>query len=312
MKHGVAGLLAGCTLLLHGACGQEKQYVYGGVDVTGERLGVMPKNTGVDMSQPNEGYCDGCISTLEAFHMQWLQYVSKESNEGDDVDQKAGGSAPPAITYNDEVEDTVNDICKSKHYRGYGLSDQVTEVCQSMIGDEPVKRKIVAQFLAKDLGAFLLPSRKREACEAPGGLAKACEPEAKYAFDDWGNSKCDLCTAVVHDACFEVRRHKHKKGAWKAQSVFDTLDNLCPHGVLRHGKERVDAVYEMCDEMMDEHGAAIVDSIIRHYGDAEEVTKDVCGGLTEACTDEEGRDGGKKKKTKKKSKKAKKSQKSEL
>ena len=67
--------------------------------------------------------------------------------------------------------------------------------------------------------------------------------------------------------------------------------------------------------MMDEHGAAIVDSIIKHYGDAEEVTKDVCGGLTEACTedaDEGGGDGGKKKKKKKKSKKAKKSKKSEL
>ena len=50
------------------------------------------------------------------------------------TDQKNGGDAPPAITYNDEVEDTVNDICKSKAYREYGLSDQTTEVCQSMIG----------------------------------------------------------------------------------------------------------------------------------------------------------------------------------
>jgi hypothetical protein len=80
MKRWVAGLLGAYVLLLPGVCG-EKQYVYGGVDATGERLGVMPKDTGVDMSEPNEGYCDGCISTLEAFHMQWLKYVSKESNE---------------------------------------------------------------------------------------------------------------------------------------------------------------------------------------------------------------------------------------
>lgn len=75
----------GCALVvvagLPGGAAQEKQYVYGGVDATGERLGVMPRDTGVDMSQPNEGYCDGCLSTLEAFHMQWLKYVSKESNE---------------------------------------------------------------------------------------------------------------------------------------------------------------------------------------------------------------------------------------
>ena len=235
--------------------------------------------------------------------------------QGDDVEQKGGGDSPPAITYNDEVEDTVNDICKSKDFRAYGLSDQITEICQSMIGEEAVKRKIVAQFLAKDLGAHNLPQRKREACEAPGGLVSACEPDTAHAFDTWSNSKCDLCQAVVHDACYEVRRHKHTKGAWKPQSVFDTLDNLCPHGVLRHGKERVDEVYEMCDEMMDEHGKSIVESIIKHYGDAQEVANEVCGGMTEACGDggdgDDGDDGGgKKKKKKKKKKKSKK--KSEL
>lgn len=220
------GVLAAC-LALPSAIG-EQSYKYGGVDATGERLGVMPTDTGVDFSEPNEGYCDGCLSTLEAFHMQWLQYVSKESNEGDDVDQKAAGSSPPAITYNDEVEDTVNDICKSKSYREYGLSDQTTEVCQSMIGTEAVKRKIVAQFLAKDLGAKNLPVRKREACGV-GGLVEACQPdEEARAFDVGGTSKCELCTAVVQDALYEARRHKHKSGPWKPQSIFDALDNLCP------------------------------------------------------------------------------------
>ena len=142
-------LLAACVLALAERGGAEQEYKYGGVDVTGERIGVMPTNTGVDLSEPNQAYCDGCLSTLESFHIQWLSYVSKESQEGDDVDQKNAGDSPPAITYNDEVEDTVNDICKSKRYRAQGLSDQVTEVCQSMIGEEAVKRKIVAQFLAK-------------------------------------------------------------------------------------------------------------------------------------------------------------------
>ena len=142
-------LLAACVLALAERGGAEQEYKYGGVDVTGERIGVMPTNTGVDLSEPNQAYCDGCLSTLESFHIQWLAYVSKESQEGDDVDQKNAGDSPPAITYNDEVEDTVNDICKSKRYRAQGLSDQVTEVCQSMIGEEAVKRKIVAQFLAK-------------------------------------------------------------------------------------------------------------------------------------------------------------------
>lgn len=301
------GVLAAC-LALPSAIG-EQSYKYGGVDATGERLGVMPTDTGVDFSEPNEGYCDGCLSTLEAFHMQWLQYVSKESNEGDDVDQKAAGSSPPAITYNDEVEDTVNDICKSKSYREYGLSDQTTEVCQSMIGTEAVKRKIVAQFLAKDLGAKNLPVRKREACGV-GGLVEACQPdEEARAFDVGGTSKCELCTAVVQDALYEARRHKHKSGPWKPQSIFDALDNLCPWGVLRHGEERVDAVYEVCDEMMDEHGKGLVDSIIKHYGDAQEVINDVCVGMTEACAegaDSESGDGGKKKKKKKKKDKKKK------
>eukprot|EP01046_Picozoa_sp_COSAG06_P068383 COSAG06_NODE_18160_length_901_cov_1.865337_2_plen_60_part_01 len=60
MRRCTVRLLAVCVLLLPGGSAQEKRYVYGGVDATGERLGVMPKDTGVDMSEPNEGYCDGC------------------------------------------------------------------------------------------------------------------------------------------------------------------------------------------------------------------------------------------------------------
>ena len=42
----------------------EKQYSYGGVDVTGEHLGVMPKGTGIDFSEPNLGYfCFDSTST---------------------------------------------------------------------------------------------------------------------------------------------------------------------------------------------------------------------------------------------------------
>lgn len=99
----VVSLAAG----LHRPALAEKRYQYGGVDKTGEHLGVMPKETGVDFSGPNQGFCDGCLSTVETFHLQWLKYVTKESAEGDEVDQKSGGSAPPAITYNDEVEDMV-------------------------------------------------------------------------------------------------------------------------------------------------------------------------------------------------------------
>ena len=116
----------------------EKEYSYGGVEVTGDKLGVMPKvgqgrglklvmlmgcwvgvewggcsasdseggargddlefdscvdswwcsvnflsnrrwrggvrqNTGVDFSEPNQAYCDGCLSTVETFHLQWLK-----------------------------------------------------------------------------------------------------------------------------------------------------------------------------------------------------------------------------------------------
>jgi hypothetical protein len=66
------------------------EYKYGGVDILGEHLGVLPTGTGVDMTRPNQAYCDGCLTAVEEFHVQWLQYVSKESREGDEVDQKGG------------------------------------------------------------------------------------------------------------------------------------------------------------------------------------------------------------------------------
>ena len=46
----------------------------------------------------------------------------------------------------------------------------MTEVCQSMIGTEEVKRKIVAQFLAKDLAAKLLVGRKVRRHFAPNAI----------------------------------------------------------------------------------------------------------------------------------------------
>jgi hypothetical protein len=107
------------------------------------------------------------------------------------------------------VEDAVSDVCKSKAFRASKHNDQITEVCQSMIGTEEIKRKVVASFLAKDLNAKLLPGRKKvthEACTPrhtwppvppaepsrctvaqnlceDGGLVSACEKDDKFAFD---------------------------------------------------------------------------------------------------------------------------------
>eukprot|EP01047_Picozoa_sp_COSAG01_P037362 COSAG01_NODE_2963_length_6794_cov_3.981321_8_plen_325_part_00 len=277
----------------------DSEYRYGGLEVTGEHLGVLPKNTGIDFSKPNQAYCDGCVTTVEQFHMQWLRYVTKESQEGDEVDQKDGGNAPPAITYNDEVEDMVTDICKSKIYRSYKHSDQITEVCQSMIGTEEVKRKIVAEFLAKDLNAKLLPGRKRNLC-AEGGLVDACAKDTPYAFDVGGTSRCEICEAVVQDALYEVRKTKHIHGAYTKKSLFESLESLCMMGVLRHGEERVDAVYEFCEELTDEHETALVESMIRHLGDGPKVVQDICTDTVGACGSKSQKKGKKGKKGKKK------------
>eukprot|EP01052_Picozoa_sp_SAG31_P014151 SAG31_NODE_870_length_11338_cov_14.525047_3_plen_69_part_00 len=67
---------------------------------------------------------------------------------------------------------------------------------------------------------------------------------------------------MIVDALYEIRRKKHTKGAWTEQSLFHLLDSLCSYGVLRHGDERVDPVYEKCDAMMDENLTEIV--AVRH------------------------------------------------
>jgi hypothetical protein len=277
-------------------------YEYSGVKSTGETLGVLPSGTGVDFSEPNQAYCDGCISTVETFHLQWLKWLSKESLEGDQVEQKGSGSAPPAITYNDEVENMVRDMCQSKYFRESFMTDQVTEVCESMMGHEPVRRKIVAMFLGKDLDVKNLVGRKREACEE-GGLVDACaKGEASdYAFDAGDGEECSLCKAVVDDALYEVRRQKHMKGDWTQRSLFGILDQLCPFSMMRHEEARRDAVYERCEAMMDDGLTGIVDAVIEHHGEAKAVQAQVCGSVFDSCVG-----GGKKKKKAKKGKKAKK------
>eukprot|EP01051_Picozoa_sp_SAG22_P015079 SAG22_NODE_1921_length_3308_cov_1.802431_3_plen_169_part_00 len=150
---------------------------------------------------------------------------------------------------------------------------------------------------------------QREACEV-GGLVDACasDDSSEYAFDVGDQSDCDLCKAVVDDALYEVRRKKHTKGAWTEASIFQLLDTLCTFGVMRHGEERTDPVYEKCDGMMDEAQGSIVKSIIRHMGDPDLVKNEVCGEITSSCGVEGnggggGSGGGKKKKSKKKKKK---------
>ena len=39
---------------------------------------------------------------------------------------------------------------------------------------------------------------------------------------------------------------KSTEQASRKPSLFDLLDDLCGHGVLRHGEKRVDPVYEYC------------------------------------------------------------------
>ena len=78
---GVALLLPATVLGGRNTQSTDTEYKYGGADVTGEHLGAMPHNTGVDMTKPNQAYCDGCLVAVEEFHMQWLRYVTKESQE---------------------------------------------------------------------------------------------------------------------------------------------------------------------------------------------------------------------------------------
>ena len=55
-----------------------------------------------EWGEPSVESCDGCLSTLEAVHMQWVAYLTKETKEADEI-TKVEEYAQPVIQYNAEV-----------------------------------------------------------------------------------------------------------------------------------------------------------------------------------------------------------------
>ena len=204
--------------------------------------------------------------------MQWLAYVSKEAYKGKNV-KGSGGNEPPAITYNQEVEDMVTDICRSKPFRA-AYSDSVARTCTAIIGAH--KRAIVAQFLSKDLGAKFLPDRKTKVCS---GLVKACGPELRLS----GTKKCELCVSVADDLRFVVNRGRHPNAAkWKAKFIWKMIDEFCHHSILRHREPRVEHVTRWCDDLIDEHDEAVVRALVKHRG-GEAAGEQICVKVAKVC-----------------------------
>lgn len=58
--------------------------------------------------QRTSPYCDACETFVEEFFESWVVMLQKQN---DKVETKNGGSSAPALTYNDEVEATVQ-VCR--------------------------------------------------------------------------------------------------------------------------------------------------------------------------------------------------------
>eukprot|EP01051_Picozoa_sp_SAG22_P012952 SAG22_NODE_1398_length_4507_cov_9.035617_1_plen_261_part_00 len=156
---------------------------------------------------PSVEACDGCLSTLEAVHMQWVAYLSKETKEADDI-TKVEEYSQPVIQYNAEIEGMVDSMCTSRFYREENLADDITGVCTKMINKYPkARRQVLDNFIGRDSNIGSLVGKKFGVCRP------RCPTDntGNYGFDVGGRSDCDLCHAVVDDALFEIRRKVSSK-----------------------------------------------------------------------------------------------------
>ena len=59
-----------------------------------------------DLGSPTSPFCDACRTVVEEFYDAWVFYMGYASNK-DQVEQKAGGSQAPAVTYDEETDSMV-------------------------------------------------------------------------------------------------------------------------------------------------------------------------------------------------------------
>jgi hypothetical protein len=196
--------------------------------------------------------CDACRTLVERFTVGW-EDVIREQAHGGKADQKQSTS-PPAITYNQEIEDYLQGFCKSD-YIAPPFSEDIRRGCSAIM--DVHKREVVATFLSvtEQIGAHGKPTR------GPTRLRRICEQLTSSCSQAYTNvsklTKCEACVRVLSDAHFVLRRRVTPAHALSSIEATDVLDTLCSDSYRRYD-DSPRLMEKVCEEMMDDHVMSVL------------------------------------------------------
>eukprot|EP00873_Tetraselmis_striata_P021909 jgi/Tetstr1/442173/TSEL_030324.t1 len=228
-------------------------------------------------SEAAEELCDSCHRVVEGFYEEWTRVMMDQQSS---IQQRQGGSEPPAVTYNDETEAMVQGFCDSKAISSGAFKDSVTTGCREIF--KGYKREIVGKFLTETVTWEMVPRKKDEICKIMVGACSHRPPISTPGSD------CARCKAAMASLEFDIRTQGDVRAAkGVARQMWDTLDYICMR--MHYRVPKAGKTQELCDDVVDEYGAQIVKRV-EAGADWATVTDLVCGEWGDYCTTAQLRD----------------------
>jgi FK506-binding protein 2 len=211
----------------------------------------------VRMGARDSPYCDACSTVLEEFYGSWVTTMMRQVNK---AEARGGGSAPPAVTYNDDTEAMVQSFCTNRSVSQINAQPpvyvaHVKQACERIM--KMKKRELVGQFLSAELDGRILPEKNAVIC---GEWLGACPRKGRGKN---AGGKCGVCRLMVEDLAFEIRRSAPPTVSGKdavRTRVRSHLEHVCQNAYYRRPLKRDDV--DLCEDLVDDHRELILDTYI--------------------------------------------------
>lgn len=239
--------------------------VYDGDEGSEEAL----SSSGAKASRSPVETCGACMLFVKKFIRSWYVEMARNIEEV----KNNGGTEPPALSYNDNMEKMVQTLCSSDlflHEKKY--SSYLTTFCEKIMTVH--KRNIVEKAMRylSDLHQSWA-SFSNDVC---GVMTKSCpllkkeeESEEEAAASA---SECDTCKVLVREVEYLLSMHGPKMLAKPIEKrVWSILVDLCSTTKYSHFNPY--KAGDLCEDMVEEHGKVLVQLIAEnHRGEGNQIS----------------------------------------
>lgn len=185
--------------------------------------------------------CGACKLFVIKFIHTWYTSISTQLSKVENKD----GKEPPALTYNEDLEQTIQTICSSDTFLlEKRTSPALLPFCKKTMTVH--KRQIAEQAMGQltMVAKSYLPLTN-QIC---GVMTQACPMQEEKAI-----SRCDTCKALVKELEYDYTMlGSRSKALTPKKRVWTVLHSVCARTKYFHHDPYQAA--EVCDDLMEDHG----------------------------------------------------------